>query len=187
MPKLKALIVMLVAVCLASPALAGGNANFLLGLRSLDNDFEPVEDQNALGVTVDFGVSDWPINLEVGAHISSEEDSIRIGGSSIDVDVTITELTFGVVKIWEVGGGNVHPFVGGGLTAYMADIKVEGEKTDDTAPGLYAHGGVFWRLGEAFNIGVDGRIVQGVDLDFEGDSVDGNYLQTSLILGWGWD
>ena len=42
----------------AQPALAGGNANFLFGLRALDeDDWEPIEEQGVFGVTVDCEVS----------------------------------------------------------------------------------------------------------------------------------
>ncbi len=186
MSKPKALLVMLVAVCAFSPALAGENVNFVLGLRSLDNDFEPVEDQTAIGGTFDWSVSDWPINLEAGLHYSTEDD--EISGTDIDVEVSILELNFGVNKTWDVGGGkNIHPFVGGGLTLFTATVEVEGDDEDDTSLGLYGHGGIFWRLGESFNIGVEGRIVRGAEVDFGDESSDGEYFQTSLILGWGWE
>lgn len=184
MTKLKALLVMLVAVCFVSPTLAGGNVNFVLGQRSLDNDFDPVDDQTAIGGTVDWSVSDWPINLEAGGHYSSEDDRIH----GIDVEASVLELSFGVNKTWEVGSsGNMFPFVGGGLSAVTTAVEVGSEDEDDTSFGLYAHGGIFWRLGEKFNIGVDGRLLRGAEADFDGGSIDVEYTQLSLILGWGWD
>jgi len=182
------------AVCfalaaLSVPAWAGGNANFVLGWRGLDEDYwSPVEDQAVVGVTVDFGKEGWPVFLEAGLQGSAGDDNVLDIG---DVSVTgsVGELSFGVNKTWQPAG-NIRPFIGGGLASVTATYEVDtflGDvDDDDTSLGVYLHGGVFWRLGKRFNIGVDGRILAGTDITLFGADGDADYAQLGLVLGWGW-
>ncbi len=163
-------------------AMAGGNANFVLGGRTLeDEDFwEPVEKHSAFGVNVDFGGEGWPIRLMAGLHGSATEET-ELG---FDLKASVAELTFGVAKIWEAG--NAHPFVGGGLASVTAEFEFGGFTVDDTSPGFYLHGGVFWRLGSRFNLGGELRLLRGTEIDFFGFEGDADYAQAGLLLGWGW-
>jgi hypothetical protein len=197
--KTTTIMALLALLLVASPALAGpGNANFLLGQRSLDtgeDDTEDIEEQPVFGVSVDFNPSDWPISWVIGFYVSSEEEDFDFGGGfEGTATASLAELSFGVLKGWEVGGGNTRPFVGGGLTAVSVTLELEFDPSglpdideDDTSPALYGEGGVYWRVGSAFNIGVGGRIVLGTDFDIEGESFEADYIQGGLILGWGWD
>ena len=173
-------------LALATPALAGGNANFILGSRGLDKDFwEPVNGQFATGVTVDFGKMEWPIHLETGIMVSVgyEEDFL-----AADITGSVSELFFGVNKTWEMGV--TRPFIGGGLAAVGAGYEIDGPggtiDDDDGAGGVYFHGGVYWRLKSRFNIGIDGRFLVGTDVTLFGVEGDADYLQLGMILGWGW-
>jgi hypothetical protein len=196
--KTTTLMAVLALLLVATPALAGGgNANFLLGQRSLDtgeDEAEDIEEQPVFGVSVDFNPSDWPISWAIGFYVSTEEEDFDFGGGfSGTATASLAELSFGVLKGWEVGGGNTRPFVGGGLTAVMVTLELDvdgssaGFDEDDTSPALYGEGGVYWRVGSAFNIGVGGRIVLGTDFEIDGDSFEADYIQGGLILGWGWD
>jgi hypothetical protein len=171
---------------MATPALAGGNANFVLGSRGLDKDFwEPVNGQFATGVTVDFGKQEWPIHLETGIMVSVgyEEDFL-----AADITGSVSELFFGVNKTWEKG---VHrPFIGGGLSAVGASYEIDGPggiiDDDDGAGGIYLHGGIYWRLKSRFNIGIDARLLLGTDVTLFGQEGDADYAQFGMVLGWGW-
>jgi hypothetical protein len=171
-----------------APAVAGGNANFALGVRTLgDDDFwEPVEEHLVLGVTVDFGKEGWPIQLAVGAYGSSDEEDF--GGA--EITGSVGELSFGVLKVWKHSGG-LKPYVGGGVSAVNAegeaDIGPFSIDDDDTSPGLYGQGGIAWRLGERFNLGFDARILLGTDVELFGVEGDADYFQVGVLLGWGWD
>ena len=176
----------------ATPALAEGNANFVLGLRALDDDdWEPVEEHVVFGVTVDFGKEDWPIHLAAG-YMGSRSEEEEAG---LDIKATVSELSFGVLKVWD--SSNTRPFVGGGLAALNAELEVDipgffgfpggaSVTADDTSLAFYAQGGVFWRIGSRFNIGFDARALFGSELEDAGVETDADYFQLGLLLGWGW-
>jgi hypothetical protein len=183
---LKLLAASLVLALAATPALAGGNANFVLGGRTLDeDDWAPAEEHVVFGVTVDFGGEGWPVNLAIGHHLSIGTDE----WGPFDLTSTVAELTFGVQKTWVVDGVT-RPYIGGGVAAVNAESELElgnlSVTEDDTSGAVYVDGGVFWRLGSRFNIGVEGRLVVGTDLELAGADVNADYFQGGLILGWGW-
>ena len=177
-----------IALCTA-PALAGGNANFLLGSRGLDEDFwSPVEGQFALGATADFGKQGWPVHLETGSYVSVGYKEDFAGAS--DVTGSVSEIFFGVNKTW-ITKGPARPFIGGGLAAVGAAYRVDnpfGGDVDDSdgSGGVYFHGGVFWRIGNRFNIGLDGRLLAGTSITLFGVDGDADYAQLGMVLGWGW-
>lgn len=182
---LQAFLLGLVVVMISTPALAEGNVNLSLGQRSLDeNDFDPVDQQMFVGGTVDFNV-DWPVNLAGGLYFSQKSDSI--GGT--DVSASVAEVTFGVLKTWSVGT-NTHPFFGGGLGIVRASAEIDDgffdAKEDDTSPALYTEGGVYWRLTNAFNLGVSGRFMTAPGIEFAGEDFDTTYFQLGLLAGWAW-
>ena len=87
-------------------ALAGGDANFVLGGRRMGDEvfWHPLEDQGASGVTVDFGRKSWPVQLAAGTTFSEADDRVR----SVDpfgfpthskLTGTVREVSFGVMKI----------------------------------------------------------------------------------------
>ena len=182
------LMIALAMTSVAAPAMAGGNANFILGTRGLDKDFwTPVNGQFVIGAQVDFGKMTWPIHLETGIQVSvgAEEDFI----GTADVYGSVAELDFGVNKTWELKGP-ARPFIGGGLAAVGAAYTIEAPlgdiDDDDDGGGAYFHGGVFWRLGKRFNIGIDGRFLVGTKITLFGEEGDADYVQLGMILGWGW-
>jgi len=177
----------------AAPALAEGNANFVLGVRALgDDDWEPVEEHAVLGVTVDFGKENWPIHLAAG-YMGSRSDEEE---SDLEIKATIRELSFGVLKVWD--SSKTRPFLGGGLAMLNAEIEVQippfflppgfpdRVTLDDNSPAFYAQGGVFWRFGSRFNLGFDARALFGSEFETEGLEADADYFQAGLLLGWGW-
>src|SRR6266850_5252965 len=169
---------------LVSTAFAGGNANFVLGGRSLDDEqaWAPFESQHVLGVTVDFSLQGSPVQFEAGMQRSRKTES-RFGPHFTG---GIDEISFGVNKTWDLRGRRMHPFAGGGAEELRVVVHGAGNTTADTSPGLYAHGGIFWRIGRRFNIGFDGRTVAWTKVHFGGFSFNANYHQLDLLLGWGW-
>lgn len=177
----------LLALC-AVPALAGGNANFFLGSRGLDKDFwSPINSQAAFGASVDFGKKGWPIHLETGFYGSGGYKENYNG--PLDITGSVGEIFFGVNKTW-MTHGSARPFIGGGLASVSASYKFSApggdtEESDDSG-GVYFHGGVFWRIGNRFNIGVDGRLLGGTHVTLFGNDGNADYGQLGLVLGWGW-
>ena len=189
-PTLRSLALMIVLAIAAAPALAEGNANFLIGGRQLDEDqWDPLDQQGVVGVTVDFGGADWPIHLETGFYGSSDDENDFGGPFDVEVTGSVAEVFFGVNKTWEPGE-RIRPFVGGGLADVIADLEIDtaigDTDDDDSSLGAYVHGGVFWRLGKRFNIGLDARIVTGTDITLFTEDGDADYFQGGLVLGFGW-
>src|SRR5262249_22102207 len=97
--RLKLAAFALLAILLASaPASAGGNANFIVGGRTLiDNGFwNPLDSQYVYGANVDFGKKEWPVNLEGGLFFSRDNDNLF----GADVTAKVREISFGVNKTW---------------------------------------------------------------------------------------
>ncbi len=195
MSKRLALLTVITLACTVGMVHADGNANFVLGARALDeDDWEPVEDQGVFGVNVDLGRDPWPVWIDLGFHVSAAEEDFRdpfFFGGHVDLTATLAEFSVGVVKTWRVSGGNVRPFAGGGLAAVTAEVEFDGPgfgdvDEDDTSGAIYGRGGVYWRIGSRFNLGVDARILMGSDFDIGGVDFEADYFQIGVLVGWGW-
>jgi len=210
------------AAAAAPPARAEGNVGVVLGARSLSDDgvwkegdpFDlDLSKQGVIGITADLGKPRWPVRVSVGFFQSraKDEDSTRTrvsfpstGPFQADVDLeleaTLSELSFGVQKGWGRFSA-VRPFVEGGLAMTRATlqtaVRIRGtsrvfkgsEDEQDTGIGFYLRAGVLWRLGSRFNLGVDARAVLGDKIEDSGlRPIDGNAdcVQAGLVLGWGW-
>lgn len=185
------LAAMLLSSLLSSAAWAGGDFNFIYGTRSMNDDsWEPTDDQEVEGLTVDFGGKNWPVYLAVGYSESEDKgelSSFPILGS-VDLDSQLSEWDVGVRKIWSVKP--VRPYIGGGVAFIDTDAEVSsvlGSRSDsDSTQGLYVEGGIVWRIGQAFNLGIDGRIVEGTDVTLFDQDGDADYWQLGALIGFGW-
>lgn len=176
----------------STAARADGNMNFVYGQRSLDEDFwEPTEDQTVLGGTIDFGGANWPVHIAAGYYQSDDDGTLNTFPilGSVDLDAELSEWSVGVHKVWKAG--MVRPFVGGGVSFVSADADVTSVlgdvSDDDDSTGIYVQGGVFWRLGEWFNLGFDARLLEGTDLTLFDQDGDADYWQIGALIGFGWD
>jgi hypothetical protein len=169
---------------------AKGEANFVLGGKMLDeDDWEPTEEQREFGVELSWGAKDWPIFIatDLLGAVSNEDVFDPLLGN-VELTARTRELAVGVRKIWEAGAA--RPYLGGGLALLWAEAEADtsffGSGSEDgSGGGLWFGGGIYWRLGSRFNIGVAGRISRGeVDLGGVDVQAGGNHL--GLILGWGW-
>lgn len=168
-----------------------GNVNALIGTKMLDDDdWEPVEEQDQLGVLVDFRPTAWPVNLAIDLLRSQDDASF---GSAVGVDVEITEVDFGVRKHWD-RSSLFRPYIGGGLAYVSADLEVsvslppfgsDSETFDDSAFGLWVNGGVYWSIRNAFNIGIDLRYSD-ADVSFAGVDANAGGVHAGLLLGYHW-
>ena len=141
-------------------------------------------------MTVDFGGKTWPINIALG-YYESQDSGARANFpilGDVDMEGNVSEWSVGIYKKWEAG--SARPFLGGGVSFVDAEAEVEsilGSVDDsDSSNGVYLEGGIFWRLGEVFNLGLSGRIVEATDVtlfDIEGDA---DYYQVGALLGFGW-
>ena len=176
-----------VALSLAESAgaLAGessGDVNFILGQKLLNQeDWEPVEAQDEFGVEVSWGKKGWPIQIATDLFGSYKEDN------NAGITGKTSEFGIGIRKIW--GHGHVHPYIGGGAAFIYGGAELDFSgivvKDSDTSPGAWAGGGVFWRLGSRFNLGLAARYSKATVTLFDSDLEAGGY-EGGLILGWGW-
>jgi len=184
MRKSVVLIGLLIVAGIAHPAPAQaagkGDVNFIIGTKSLDKgDWDPVDNQGAFGAEVTWGGARWPISFAtdlVGSSNGSDLLGVRFDGETM-------ELAFGLRKIWEAGVA--RPYLGGGVTRIGARKKQGANEETDTALGGWVGGGIFWRLGSRFNIGVAGRVSRGKVTLFNKD-IEAGGATVGGILGWGW-
>lgn len=195
------------ALALALPALAqeeapppsssggtAGNTQFLIGERYMtDNEFwEPFDTQMMFGVEVDFAPAKSPIHVALAGSFSTDDTRVVVPfhGATGDVRVGLAEFSAGF--LWHpVKRGIVRPYIGGGAVLIGASIDTDigsffGDSDTDTSFGFYGNAGVFFKVGETFNIGVDGRVVRGTSFEFAGLDADGDYEQVAMLLGFSW-
>jgi hypothetical protein len=190
-----AFVVALVALLLTFTPVradADGHVNFLIGQKSLsDSDAEPFDEGLGFGAMMSFGRTDWPIHIAV--DVLGYGDTEEAFGA--DWTGATFEVAVGVRKIWTVG--NTRPYIGGGIGVVGAAVEIDGngsfldDQGDGNGFGPWAGGGVFWRLGERFNLGVDVRWNKAeIDLDYDSggtvEDVNVGGLAYGLTVGFGW-
>lgn len=188
------LVLILVALVPAS-ALAGGNANFTIGERSLGNEWGSLDGQLMLGATVDWGPDDWPVHFAWGLNGSADSQEEYYGNA--EISAAFAELSFGALWL-PIRNKSVRPYIGAGIASVSAVYETDfysgfTRDVDDQDFGYYLNAGVYWRLGPRFNLGADLRYGWGTEFDLSFESkfeeqfkVEGDYLAFSLLLGFGW-
>jgi opacity protein-like surface antigen len=162
-----------------------GNANFILGTKSLENsDWGTLDEQLAVGVLVDFKQKNWPISMAIDLLGSLDEEDIP-GGKR---EGSTSEFDIGVRKIWEVSGSSIRPFIGGGIAFIDAEQKLTNGisvSVDDSATGVWLNGGVYWTLGQHFNLGLQARYSK-AEVTLAGIDVEAGGTIAAIMLGYHW-
>ena len=193
-----------------APVQAETNLNFVLGGKLLDSDDWPVGDsQGSLAFLSTFGPRTWPVQVAIDVVGSgTAEDSFNFSRPGFEIqgeEISQSTLEFdvGVRKIWRLG--NARPFVGGGLAIIWAQqeraiflpappdfccdefpLRPPVIVSDsDESPGGWVDGGIFWRLGKRFNLGLEARF-SAAEVRLSGRDVRAGGVSLGLILGWGW-
>ena len=195
------------ALALALPALAqeeappptssgstAGNTQFLIGERYMSDDgfWQPFDTQLMFGVEVDFAPAKSPIHVALGGSISGDDRHVSTPFHGSTGNVRVGMLEFSAGFLWHpVKKGVVRPYIGGGAVLMGAAIDADigtffGGSDTDSSFGFYGNVGVFFKVGETFNIGVDGRAVRGTSFEFPGIDADGDYEQVAMLLGFSW-
>ena len=189
-----ALAVIVTAGLLATPAQAGGNINALIGQREQDKSFsdtENIQEQDMLGLMMDWGAEGWPINIALdltsGSKDTNDENfDVNVDGSTMAID--------GGVRWYFVKNRSWEPYVGGGVSYISAEVDTSGENNDiefdDSTVGYWLNGGIKWVIGEHFNLGGDIRWEK-AELDVEDDlgnptDVEAGGLGYAVLLGYRW-
>ena len=162
-----------------------GNLNFFLGQKTLDSeDWDFLDKQPEFGVLVDFKQQDWPVSIAID-FLGSADDGTESG---VFVEGQTSEINLGVRKIWGVAGSSIRPYIGGGLALINAEIKATGFTSvsdDDSGTGVWFGGGIYWTLGQSFNIGLDLRYSQ-ADVTLFGTDGEAGGTHAGLMLGYHW-
>jgi hypothetical protein len=174
----------------AGPAAAlEGNAHLFGGQKWFsDNEWSPVETQPELGIQVAFGQLRAPIYFAVDvfyAHDEKTVDGVRTEGGT-------TEYAIGVRKVFR-RQAVMHPHLGAGASLVAGDLSSESTggrvAADDSDFGLWIDGGVTWRLGSHFSLGLEARYSR-VKLEFGDifleDKVPGGGFHAGALVGVGW-
>ncbi len=169
------------------PSALAGDVNVFLGVKSLEEgDWAPLDSHTELGIQGSWGPPTWPVAIATDLYGSVDSQDVL----GVDFSASTAEINLGVRKIWRTGGKQrVRPYIGGGiafvsgtLEAAAGGIKVSDE---DNGTGAWVGGGIFWRLGPSFNLGVDLRgSTATIDLyGAEGEAGGGHF---GVIAGFGW-
>jgi hypothetical protein len=175
------------AVLLAPPAY-GADVNIEFSpasYRALDKSFwDPVDHQDAFGGMVDMGRHNSHLHFAVGFSVSGASSN---GG---DFAGSVSELFVGFVGAWQTEG-RMRGYVGAGPSFVGARYEIDTpiaphiDDTDD-AFGAWFEGGVAWRLGNHFSLGVSGRALTFTNVNLFGVNGNANYWQLGPLLSWSW-
>jgi len=161
------------------------NVTMLISQRYLDeDDWEPLDEPTAFGVEFDrYGPYD-PLGFEVG--FSYAEDSATV--SSVDVDTEVWEIYAGARKTFSLAEDRLHPYISVGASWSNAELDASvgggSASLEDDAFGFYLRGGVYYTIGEGFNVGLDYRKLLGANFEDSGAEADGDFDQFSLGIGY---
>ncbi len=196
-----------VALVAAFPAFAGGDANLLIGSKTIDDntlDFARVDGQSQFGLalTLDF---DWPVDLALDLFSSSDSASTTVmAGAPINyaTSVNTKELGVGVRKLW---GDRAKPYLGAGLAWLHLEASqsmsgtLSGGGTFNTlllddggsAFGVWLNAGFLYRVTDSFNLGFDLRN-SNAEVDLTAASgptqaeVEAGGTQYAVVVGYHW-
>jgi hypothetical protein len=152
--------------------------------RALDKTFwDPVDHQYGLGVMVDVGRHHSHLHFAAGLSSS-------VGTSSGDFTGVVNELFAGFVGAWQTEG-RMRGYLGAGPSFVGAHYEVDlpngaHASASDEAFGAWIEGGVAWRIGDHFSLGVSGRALTFTNVNLFGVSGNANYWQMGPLLSWSW-
>jgi hypothetical protein len=186
------IIILTGAVLLGSGCNTPGTAQFALGQRQLDNDWEPVDDPTRVGFHVSLQQPEWPVQVEFGIDGAGDNETQTESGIELEADLVISEIFAGVRFDHQMPETDFHLFASGGLSILRAAVDLEAragpftfsDDDDDTSVAIYLHTGVFYQFPGGFNIGADLRYTAGSDLTLFDEDMDADGLQFGILLGW---
>ncbi|ABW68769.1 hypothetical protein [Desulfosudis oleivorans] len=166
-----------------------GNINGFLGAKALDEDeWEPAHEQSELGVAVDFRKTGWPVNIAIDLMSAYGEGYVFLPGAVILAESRTAELNLGFRKIWD-HFPHVRPFLGAGVSFIAAEAESSAYgisiSDSDQSLGYWAGGGVYWTLGDHFNIGMELK-ASWADVTLAGMTVNAGGGHFGLLAGYHW-
>lgn len=159
------------------------------GFRTLDDDFDPAEEQTVLGISMDVRGAGGNGSFEAGYFYSSGDGDTRAGANSIDVESLVHEVWMGGRWAFDPWDSPIRPYAGAGLSILRAEFSTEGLGGSDSnsgwAAGVYGHGGVEWDFGGGWAVGLDLRVLYSTPAALQ-EEVPLDYVQAGLTLSWTW-
>jgi len=168
-----------------------GNVQFLIGQNYLGDVWQPLDQPAMFGVEVDFAPKKSPVHVALATSVSGDSASVvnPYFGESGHVAVGFVEFSAGFIWL-PVKHGVARPYLGAGALTLIAGVDVGANAWNggdaDQSFGFYGNAGIFFKVGDTFNIGFDGRLVRGTSLTLAGTKVDADYERASLLLGFSW-
>lgn len=168
-----------------------GNTQFLIGQTYLSDVWKPLNEPASFGVEVDFAPASSPVHVALGFNMAGDSQQVSAPYFGETGKVGAGFLEFSAGFLWHpVKKAVARPYLGAGVLRMFAGI---GSGSDfwsggdsDQSFGFYGNAGCFFKVGDTFNIGLDGRLVRGTSFTLAGTEVDANYERASLLLGFSW-
>ena len=168
-----------------------GNVQFLIGQTYLGDFWQPLDEPAAFGVEVDFAPKKSPVHVALATNVSGDSASVSSPFFGQTGHVAVGFLEFSAGFVWlPVKRSVARPYLGAGVLTMLAAVDAganawNGGDTDQSF-GFYGNAGIFFKVGDSFNIGLDGRLVRGTSITLAGIEVDADYERASLLLGFSW-
>jgi len=184
-----AAVVAVLATNAASAEGMAGNVQFLIGQTYLEDFWEPIDEPASFGVEVDFAPATSPVHVALGMNGGADSQSIPGVLFGQTGKVTAGFLEFSAGFVWHpVKKAVVRPYLGAGVLRIFTGIGRDSDfwsgGESDQSFGFYGNAGVFFKVGDSFNIGIDGRIVRGTSITLAGFEGDIDYGQVNLLIGF---
>jgi len=186
-----ALAAAFVAASTASAEGMAGNTQFLMGQTYLHDFWKPLDEPASFGLEVDFAPASSPVHVALGLNVAADSKTVPgiFYGETGKVGAGFLEFSAGF--LWHpVKKAVVRPYLGAGIVRTF--VGVGGSSNfwsggdSDSSFGFYGNAGVFFKVGDVFNVGLDGRIVRGTSITLAAEDIDADYGQASLLLGFSW-
>lgn len=184
---LRILVALSLVVAGTVPALADASLSAVVGWRTLfhQSEWEPLDQQNEIGIMFDAGKATSPVRVDVAYHVSKERSSTAsescMGNES--THVRMTEGSVGALRYFRSGAGRTRPYVGGG--GAIIGVNAHDVCREGTSFALYGRGGALWRVGSRFSLGIDSRLLLGSHIKYLSRyEVVADYIQIGAIVRW---
>ncbi len=184
------LVCMLATTAVSAEPMAG-NTQFIVGQRYLDDFWKPLDRPVVWGFGVDFAPEKSPVHVAFSMFFSGDRKTVSTPflGDTGHVENGFLEMSAGGVWL-PVKHGIVRPYLGGGVAQVFAwtgsSYNLFDNSDGDHSFGLYADAGVFFKVGDVFQIGVDGRLLEGTSISIAGFDGNANYGQIGVMFGFSW-
>jgi hypothetical protein len=169
---------------MSSPVNFDGRGHVALhtGIKAMESaDWNEVADQTFAGVSVDWTQSEGLFGIEAAVLPSvSTEESTSLGPLQ---SLAVNEYALGLFFPFRTGWRDTIFRAGLGLAMLNYRYSQGSTSYDDDQFGAYAHAGLLVPVGSALHAGLDVRLGEAGDPDFEFGS--GRYTQLTLVIAYG--